>query len=94
MPEKLPWKPEGYKEWRWKYAGAPDGAHTIAYESMGDPLKPPLLLIHGFGASLYHWRYNLPSLAKDYHVFAIDMLGFGGSSKPIMDYSAEVSAQC
>ena len=57
---------------------------------MGDPSKPALLLIHGFGASAYHWRQNIPVLARDYHVFAFDLLGFGLSSKPIQDYSAEI----
>jgi pimeloyl-ACP methyl ester carboxylesterase len=57
---------------------------------MGDYSKPPLLLIHGFGASAYHFRHNIPDLAKDYHVYAFDMLGFGLSSKPIQDYGAEV----
>ena len=28
----------------------------------GDKSKPALLLIHGFGASAYHWRYNVPEL--------------------------------
>lgn len=57
---------------------------------MGDSSKPPLLLIHGFGASAYHFRYNIPILARDYHVFAFDMLGFGLSSKPVQEYPAEV----
>jgi len=57
---------------------------------MGNPSNPPLLLIHGFGASSYHFRYNIPTLARDYHVFAFDLLGFGLSSKPIQEYSASV----
>ena len=36
---------------------------------------PPVLLIHGFGASAYHWRYNIPFLAKNHRVYAIDLLG-------------------
>lgn len=51
----------------------------------------PLLLIHGFGASLGHWRKNLPVLAAaGYRVFAIDLLGFGGSDKPALDYTLEL----
>lgn len=81
--ERLPWQSEGYQTWEWQ-------GHSINYVEQGDESKPALLLIHGFGASAYHWRHNVPDLAKDYHVFAFDMLGFGLSSKPIQEYSAEV----
>jgi pimeloyl-ACP methyl ester carboxylesterase len=80
---KLPWNQDGYQTWRWNN-------NDINYIEMGDSSKPPLLLIHGFGASAYHFRYNIPILARDYHVFAFDMLGFGLSSKPIQAYPAEV----
>lgn len=48
---------------------------------------PPVLLIHGFGASAYHWRYTIPELAKTHRVYAIDLLGFGWSDKPLVEYS-------
>eukprot|EP00586_Coscinodiscus_wailesii_P012458 CAMPEP_0172508094 /NCGR_PEP_ID=MMETSP1066-20121228/209172_1 /TAXON_ID=671091 /ORGANISM="Coscinodiscus wailesii, Strain CCMP2513" /LENGTH=292 /DNA_ID=CAMNT_0013285921 /DNA_START=231 /DNA_END=1110 /DNA_ORIENTATION=+ len=64
--------------------------HKINYVELGDPSRPALLLIHGFGASAYHFRHNIPDLAKDYHVYAFDLLGFGLSSKPVQDYAAEV----
>ncbi len=53
-----------------------------------DPLaaKPgartQVLLIHGFGASIGHWRHTIPSLAEQVEVHALDLLGFGGSDKP------------
>lgn len=46
----------------------------------------PILLVHGFGASAYHWRYNIPELAKRHRVFAVDLLGFGWSTKALVDY--------
>ena len=46
-----------------------------------------MLLIHGFGASAYHWRYTIPELAKTHRVYAIDLLGFGWSDKPLVEYS-------
>mmetsp|Transcript_54534 Transcript_54534/g.162932 ORF Transcript_54534/g.162932 Transcript_54534/m.162932 type:complete len:392 (-) Transcript_54534:81-1256(-) len=79
----LPWIEQGYGSWTWR-------GNNINYLEMGDPSKPALLLIHGFGASAYHWRYNAPVLARDYHVYAFDLLGFGLSDKPVQDYSAEV----
>ena len=44
--------------------------------------SPAVLLIHGFGASTDHWRFNIPVLSSKYEVHAIDLLGFGRSSKP------------
>ncbi|NJR68842.1 MAG: alpha/beta fold hydrolase [Synechococcales cyanobacterium CRU_2_2] len=51
----------------------------------------PLILVHGFGASIGHWKHNIPALAAaGYQVFAIDLLGFGASEKPVLEYSLEL----
>lgn len=52
-----------------------------------DANKPPILLIHGFGAAMDQWRDNIPALAAEHTVYAIDLLGFGASEKPPTDYS-------
>lgn len=49
--------------------------------------KPPILLIHGFGAAIDHWRGNIPALVENHMVYAIDLLGFGNSEKPPTNYS-------
>lgn len=41
-----------------------------------------MLLVHGFGASTDHWRYNIPALGERHEVHAVDLLGFGRSAKP------------
>ncbi|KAJ4963854.1 hypothetical protein NE237_023793 [Protea cynaroides] len=79
--ERLPLKPEGYNFWTWR-------GHRIHYVEQGDGF--PIVLIHGFGASAFHWRYNIPELAKGYKVYAIDLLGFGWSDKAMIEYDAMV----
>ncbi|CAN0084889.1 unnamed protein product, partial [Scytosiphon promiscuus] len=41
-----------------------------------------MVLIHGFGGNADHWRNNIPTLAEAGPVYAIDLLGYGFSSKP------------
>lgn len=53
----------------------------IHIQQAGDS-GPPVVLIHGFGASSDHWRKNLPILGQTHRVYAIDLLGFGQSAKP------------
>ncbi len=43
---------------------------------------PPVILLHGFGACAYTWRFLAPELAKDHRVFTIDLKGYGLSDKP------------
>jgi len=71
-----------------------DGAN-IHYQEFGDTSKPTLVLIHGYMASLYVWHAAAPALAaNDFHVVAIDLLGFGYSEKPSsFDYSITSQAR-
>ena len=46
--------------------------------------------VHGFGASSRHWRSNIAELSQTHKVYAIDMLGFGRSDKPRIEYVMDV----
>lgn len=48
--------------------------------------QPPMVLLHGFGASIGHWRFNVPVFAQQRTVYALDLLGFGASEKVLTDY--------
>lgn len=54
------------------------------------PGQTPLILLHGFGASIGHWRHNLEVLGKHNTVYAIDMIGFGASEKAATNYNVEL----
>ena len=55
----------------------------------GSEDAPPLVLIHGLGATKASWLPIVPQLAKSHRVYAIDLPGFGSSSKPRGKYNAE-----
>ena len=55
----------------------------VHFQEFGDPAKPSIVLIHGYTASLYVWHKVAPLLADEgFHVVALDLVGFGYTSKP------------
>ena len=70
--------------WQWQ-------GHNVYYVKAGEnSQRPPLLLVHGFGASTDHWRKNISELSKDFEVYAIDLLGYGRSAKPKLEYTGNL----
>ncbi len=69
---------------------------NIAYvdEGTGDNT---IIFIHGLGSYLRAWDKNIPELSKKYRCIAIDLPGYGKSSKEIhsgsMEFYADVVAQ-
>lgn len=64
---------------------------TIHYYEGGPADGETLLMIHGFGANRDNWLRFARHLTHRYHVIALDLPGFGDSSKP--DASYDVSSQ-
>ena len=51
----------------------------------------PLLLVHGLGARAEDWQAMIPALAaKGFHVYAPDLLGYGRSPQPDVNYSIAI----
>lgn len=66
--------------WRWN-------GYIIQYAVAGHK-GPAVLLVHGFGAFLEHYRDNINRIAEGgKRVWAITLLGFGRSEKPNVVYS-------
>ncbi len=47
----------------------------------------PVILIHGFGGSIWNWEHQQANLSSHYRVITLDLLGSGRSAKPDVDYS-------
>jgi pimeloyl-ACP methyl ester carboxylesterase len=73
--------------YQWKHG-------RVFYKASGrETSGPPLVFIHGIGAgtSSFMWRKNFDELARDFRVYAFDLLGFGFSDKPAAaSYSADL----
>jgi pimeloyl-ACP methyl ester carboxylesterase len=72
--------------YQWKHG-------QIFYRHAGREDAPPVLFIHGIGAGAraFMWRRNFLPLARDFRVYALDLLGFGYSEKPPnVPYSADL----
>ena len=66
-----------------RVASAPFGDFTTGYEVLGS--GPPVVMVHGIGggSSVFQYRLNAPAVAAaGYRVYALDLLGFGRSSRP------------
>jgi len=54
----------------------------VHFRVTGEESNPPIVLIHGFGASSDHWRNNAEIFASEgFRVFGIDLIGFGKSEQ-------------
>ena len=65
-----------------------DGPYSYA-DYGGD--GPPMVLLHGIGGSHINWMLVAPELARRYHVYALDQVGFGFT--PIGRRNARFSTQ-
>ena len=53
----------------------------------------PVVLLHGLGGDGSRWRPNIEPLSREFHVFALDQIGFGQSDKPLANYHTGMLAE-
>ncbi len=87
MLQNQPWQQRigNQREWIWR--GWQTRYAYIRSINKHHKSRPPLVLLHGFGASIEHWRNNIPVLRENYTVYALDLLGFGASRKADTNYT-------
>ncbi|GFY84322.1 DNA photolyase [Actinidia rufa] len=74
-------------------AAVADTIYSMEYAVVGDE-GPAILLVHGFGAFLEHYRDNISGIAEGGNrVWAITLLGFGKSEKPNVVYTEVMWAE-
>jgi pimeloyl-ACP methyl ester carboxylesterase len=72
------------RDWVWR---GWQTRYTYIRPTQNNTKATPIILLHGFGASIGHWRHNLEVLGEHHTVYALDMLGWGASEKAPVNYS-------
>ena len=62
---------------------------NVHYAMAGD--GPPVVLLHGLGASHLTWQENIEALAEKFTVYAMDIPGHGDSVKEGVTYTIDAS---
>lgn len=75
------------RDWRWRGWRVRYSFRRAARREPTSEPRPPIILVHGFGAALGHWRNNIEALSQEHDVYALDLLGFGHSEKASAGYS-------
>jgi pimeloyl-ACP methyl ester carboxylesterase len=83
----IPWNSQPLEDWASKYA--PGNFIELAglsthYIEKGS--GEPVILLHGFFFDTYMWNKNIDILAERFKVYAIDLWGFGYSTREPLDY--------
>ena len=91
MSEFIPWNSQPLDEWASKYANGKfidlDG-HKTHYIEKGE--GEPIILIHGFFFDTYLWVNNIDALAEQFKVYALDLWGFGYSTREPLDFGYQL----
>jgi pimeloyl-ACP methyl ester carboxylesterase len=64
--------------------------HALHYVEAGPPGAPAVVFLHGITGSRRYWEKRVRPLADRYRLVLPDLLGFGLSPKPYLDYTMEV----
>ncbi|EMJ95092.1 alpha/beta hydrolase family protein [Leptospira kirschneri str. JB] len=77
---------------KWKQSGEYFSYQNWKIFSKEEGKGENILLIHGFPTASFDWEKIWRPLSKNRRVIALDLLGFGFSSKPKIDYSIFLQA--
>jgi haloalkane dehalogenase len=71
------------------YAHIPVLDSTLAYREEGASGQPTVLFLHGNPTSSFIWRNITPIVSAVAHCLSLDLIGFGRSGKPDIEYRFE-----
>ena len=75
------------------YINLEEEGFKIRYDEYGKDKQKHILFIHGLGSSPIVWRDIPQALSEHFHTIAVDLIGFGESDKPELNYTIGYFAQ-
>lgn len=94
MADFIPWNSQPLESWRDTHALGKlvdlNGRCTH-YVERGE--GPPVILVHGYLLDSRTWLRNLDALAEHFRVLAVDLWGFGYSTREPLDYGYALYAE-
>jgi len=94
MSGTIAWDSQPMDKWCQRYAQGKfvllDGKSTHFIEK-GE--GEPVILIHGFNMDVNTWLLNIDTLAKKYKIYALDLWGFGFSTREPLEVGYELFVQ-
>jgi pimeloyl-ACP methyl ester carboxylesterase len=94
MVKFIPWNSQPLDQWSLKYASGKFidlNGHRTHYIERGS--GEPVILLHGYFYDSLQWTRNLEVLARKFKVYALDLWGFGYSTRSLMDYGYNLYAR-
>lgn len=69
-------------DWREHLRETAVAGRRVSYVDLGSGDGPPVVFVHGLGGSWQNWLENIPRVAQERRVVALDLPGFGRSEMP------------
>ena len=64
--------------------------NALHYVEMGAKSAPPILFLHGITGSRRYWLKKVRALSRDHRLILPDLIGFGLSPKPHVEYTIDL----
>jgi pimeloyl-ACP methyl ester carboxylesterase len=81
-------------DWQAHLHAADIGGSSVTYVDIGEGQEAPVVFVHGLSGQWQNWLENIPRVARERRVIALDLPGFGTSEMPHEEISITGYGRC